>query len=83
MNNRWRAFISTVLAALGIVAGPAASSAQVKVIISGGFSAAYGRLLPEFEKATGVTVTTTTGGSQGNGPNTIGAQLRAAWWRTS
>ena len=50
--------------------------AQVKVIISGGFSAAYREVLPEFERATGIQVTTTSGGSIGNGPNTIGAQLR-------
>jgi molybdate transport system substrate-binding protein len=55
---------------------PCAASAQVKVILSGGFSAAYRDLLPEFERTSGITVTTTSGGSQGNGPNTIGAQLR-------
>jgi molybdate transport system substrate-binding protein len=55
---------------------PTAAVAQVKVIISGGFSAAYRELLPEFEKTTGVTVTTTSGGSIGSGPNTIGAQIR-------
>ena len=71
-----RAFITAVVVAVVILAVPAASSAQVRVIISGGFSGAYGKLLPEFEKSSGVTVTTTTGGSQGNGPNTIATQLR-------
>ena len=33
-------------------------------------------MLPEFEKSTGIAVTTTRGASQGSGPNTIGAQLR-------
>jgi molybdate transport system substrate-binding protein len=46
------------------------------VIISGGFNAAYRELLPEFERTSGVTVTTTSGGSVGSGPNTIGAQVR-------
>jgi len=55
---------------------PASASAQVKVIISGGFTAAYRELLPQFEKSTGITVTTSSGGSVGNGPNTIGAQVR-------
>jgi molybdate transport system substrate-binding protein len=55
---------------------PSVSFAQVKVIISGGFSAAYRELLPEFERTTGLTVTTTSGGSVGNGANTIGAQVR-------
>src|SRR5262245_39671474 len=76
MPQSCRAFITTVVLAVAIGGVPAAAMAQVKVIISGGFSAAYGKLLPEFEKSSGVTVTTTTGGSQGNGPNTIGAQLR-------
>ena len=51
------------------------SMAQVKVIISGGFSTAYRQLLPEFEKATGISVTTGSGASQGKGPQTIAAQL--------
>jgi molybdate transport system substrate-binding protein len=76
MFTNARASITTAVVALAIVVSPARSFAQVKVIISGGFSAAYGKLLPEFEKSSGLTVTTTTGGSQGNGPNTIGSQLR-------
>jgi len=64
------------LALAVIVAFPSASFAQVKVIISGGFTAAYRDLLPEFERSSGITVTTTSGGSVGNGPNTIGAQVR-------
>jgi molybdate transport system substrate-binding protein len=51
------------------------SMAQVKVIISGGFSTAYRQLLPEFEKSTGIEVTTGSGASQGKGPQTIAAQL--------
>jgi molybdate transport system substrate-binding protein len=53
-----------------------AQPAQVAVLMSGGFSAAYQELLPQFEKSTGVTVTTARGASQGDGPTTIGAQLR-------
>jgi molybdate transport system substrate-binding protein len=55
---------------------PPASAAQVSVLMSGGFSAAYQELLPRFENTTGITVTTAIGMSQGDGPNTIGAQLR-------
>jgi len=47
----------------------------VRVIISGGFSGAYERLLPEFERETGIQVETGSGSSQGAGPQTIGAQL--------
>ena len=47
----------------------------MRVIISGGFSASYRELLPEFEKSTGIAVTTLSGASQGKGPETIAAQL--------
>jgi molybdate transport system substrate-binding protein len=47
----------------------------LKVLISGGFSGPYEKLVPEFEKATGIRVTTASGSSQGSGPQTIGAQL--------
>jgi molybdate transport system substrate-binding protein len=59
-----------------VFALPAALPAQVSVLMSGGFSAAYQELLPQFEKSTGITVTTARGASQGDGPTTIGAQLR-------
>ena len=64
-------FAITMLLAL-----PAASPAQVRVLMSGGFSAAYQELLPEFQKTTGIVVTTARGPSQRNGPDAIGAQLR-------
>lgn len=64
------------VALTAILLFPSFSFAQVKVIISGGFTAAYRELLPEFERTSGITVTTTSGGSVGNGPNTIGAQIR-------
>ena len=44
-------------------------------MISGGFSTAYRQVLPEFEKETGLKVTTLSGSSQGKGPETIAAQL--------
>jgi molybdate transport system substrate-binding protein len=66
--------LSFVIAA--VLALPAASSAQVNVLISGGFSTVFQKLLPEFEKTTGITVTSTRAASQGSGPNTIGARLR-------
>ena len=54
---------------------PVAASAQLKVLISGGFSGAYEKLLPEFEQANDIKVTTGSGASQGSGPQTIAAQL--------
>jgi molybdate transport system substrate-binding protein len=47
----------------------------MNVLISGGFNGAYDRLVPEFERANGITVTTGSGASQGTGPQTIAAQL--------
>jgi molybdate transport system substrate-binding protein len=54
---------------------PVTASVQLNVLISGGFQGAYERLLPEFERASGIEVTTGSGASQGTGPQTIGAQL--------
>jgi molybdate transport system substrate-binding protein len=65
--------IIVILAALLIL--PVSAAAQVKVLISGGFSSAYEKLLPEFEQTSGIQVTTGSGSSQGDGPQTIGAQL--------
>src|ERR1700732_3934715 len=47
----------------------------LQVLISGGFSGAYEQLLPEFERMSGIKVTTGSGASQGAGPQTIAAQL--------
>ena len=76
MNNRWIAPIGLMLVVAAIVALPAPAFAQVKVLMSNGFHAAYREILPNFEKRTGVSVTTSTGASQGDGPDTISAQLR-------
>lgn len=48
---------------------------KLTVMISGGFSLAYKQVLPEFERSTGITVTTLSGASQGTGPKTIKSQL--------
>src|SRR5262249_50629299 len=53
----------------------AGEGAIMHVLISGGFSGAYEQLLPEFERTTGIKVTTGSGASQGAGPQTIAAQL--------
>ncbi len=50
---------------------------KLTVIISGGFSLAYHKVLPDFERATGIAVTTLSGASQGTGPKTIKHQLEA------
>jgi len=50
-------------------------SGAVNVLISGGFSSAYEQLLPEFERTSGIKVTTGSGASQGTGPQTIAVDL--------
>src|ERR1700686_3904151 len=66
-------FSFVIFATLGI--WPVAALAQLNVLISGGFSGAYEQLLPEFERMSGIKVTTGSGSSQGAGPHTIAAQL--------
>lgn len=75
MNTRLRvcAIFTFVFAAL---AWPAASYAQIKAIVSGGFRVAYQDVLPEFERTTGIKVETGSGPSQGNSPDAIPAQIR-------
>jgi molybdate transport system substrate-binding protein len=62
---------------LAATVSPQTAPAQVRVIISGGFSGPYEVLVPQFEKSTGIRVTTLSGASQGSGPQTIAAQLAA------
>jgi molybdate transport system substrate-binding protein len=64
-----------VVALTALLVGPQGAFAQMKVLISGGFSGTYERLLPEFEQTSGIKVTTGSGASRGDGPQTIGAQL--------
>jgi len=66
--------VATVLV-WALLTFPFAASAQVKVLISGGFSGPYEKLMPEFERTTGIKVATASGSSQGTGPQTIAAQL--------
>jgi len=75
MSNTVKRMRPVALAVLLLIAAPPSLLAQVKTIVSGGFRAAYTAALPEFERTAGLTVTTGSGASQGNGPNTIGAQL--------
>jgi molybdate transport system substrate-binding protein len=70
---RWSAFNAIVVIATLLY--PLTALAQLKVLISGGFSGPYEKLLPEFERTSGIKVTTGSGSSQGTGPQTIAAQL--------
>jgi molybdate transport system substrate-binding protein len=68
------------MAARGLLAGllvlpAAAGAAEIKVMISGGFSAAYEALVPEFERASGHKVVTVRGPSMGETPQAIPNRL--------
>ncbi len=52
-----------------------ATAAEVRVMISGGLSAAYNTLVPEFERATGNKVVTAYGPSMGTTVNAIPVRL--------
>jgi molybdate transport system substrate-binding protein len=56
---------------------PSPSFGQLNVITSMGFAAPYNELVPVFQKSSGITVSTKHFASQGSGPDTIAAQLRA------
>jgi len=73
-SRRWSA-VNAIVVVTMLLMWPLAASAQLRVLISGGFSGPYEKLLPEFERTTGIKVTTGSGSSQGTGPQTIGAQL--------
>ncbi len=65
--------------AVGIVAvllvGGPADAAEVKVMISGGLTAAYKALIPDYERASGNTVVTAYGPSMGTTSNAIPVRL--------
>jgi molybdate transport system substrate-binding protein len=71
----WRAVNAIYVVIAALLMSPLMASAQLKVIISGGFSGPYEQLVPQFERTTGIKVTTGSGASQGTGPQTIAAQL--------
>src|SRR5207244_3134005 len=61
--------------AAALLLSGAASAAEVRVMISGGLTAAYNALLPEFERATGHKVLTAYGPSMGTTVNAIPVRL--------
>lgn len=55
--------------------GKAPWAADIHVMTSGGFTAAYNELVPDFERATGHKVITAYGASMGNAPDAIPNRL--------
>ena len=76
MKRKSFAWQTVVLAAAGLFAiAGTAFAAEVNVMSSGGFTAAYRNLTPEFERATGHKVTTAYGASMGGAPDSIPSRL--------
>jgi molybdate transport system substrate-binding protein len=75
MKNRSLISIAFGLFVAGILPCTTASAAEVRVMISGGFSAAYQELIPKFEQATGNKVVTAYGPSMGTTINAIPIRL--------
>jgi molybdate transport system substrate-binding protein len=65
-----------VLGALvSLVLAGAAAAAEIRVISSGGFTAAYDNLIAEFERRSGHKLLSAYGSSMGNAPDAIPARL--------
>jgi molybdate transport system substrate-binding protein len=73
ISPKFRALAFGIAAALSL--SGAAGAAEVRVMISGGLTAAYQALVPEFEKATGNKVLTAYGPSMGTTANAIPVRL--------
>src|SRR5713226_427037 len=72
-TTSFRALAFGLVAALAL--SGAASAAEVRVMISGGLTAAYKELVPEFERLTGHKVLTAYGPSMGSTVNAIPIRL--------
>ena len=68
--SRTARWVALLFLTLGTV-----DAAEVKVMISGGFSAAYRDLVADFERSTEHKVTTSSGASMGGAPNSIPSRL--------
>jgi molybdate transport system substrate-binding protein len=66
-----------VLGALAwlVLAGAAATAAEIRVVSSGGFTAAYDSLIAEFERRSGHKLISSYGSSMGNAPDAIPQRL--------
>ncbi|KZK28497.1 molybdenum ABC transporter substrate-binding protein [Delftia sp. GW456-R20] len=61
--------------ALGAATPSTAAADEIRVVTSGGFSAAYDQLIPLYEQATGHKVVTSRGASMGNAQDSIPSRL--------
>jgi molybdate transport system substrate-binding protein len=80
MNNAPRArhlAVAIFAAFVWFTSASGQNAPSLKVMISGGFRAAYEELVPKFELETGLTIVTAYGGSMGNAPNAIPNRLES------
>jgi molybdate transport system substrate-binding protein len=75
MTSRRVVFRAIALGLACVLFAAPASAADIKVMISGGFSTAYRELIMSFEQATGDRVETAAGPSMGETPNAIPVRL--------
>jgi len=69
--------VTTALVAAGVLFGAAwADVPEIRVLMSGAFTAAFTELSPVFERSTGSKIVTMYGGSMGSSPETIPNRLR-------
>lgn len=68
--------LAALLVASILLSTSAAYGVELKVMISGGFQAAYRDLLPEFQRTTQHSVVTSGGASMGSAPNSIPSRLQ-------
>ncbi len=67
--------VFSLFLALGPGLPSISQAAEIRVVTSGGFSAAYDLLIPLYEQATGHTIITARGASIGNAPDSIPSRL--------
>jgi molybdate transport system substrate-binding protein len=75
MNSNLRRTAASFVVALALLASAAVKAAEIRVMSSGGLTAAFQALVPAYEKATGNTVLLVLGPSMGTAPEAIPARL--------
>jgi molybdate transport system substrate-binding protein len=75
MKSNHRRTVASFVVALALLASAAVKAAEIRVMSSGGLTAAFQALIPAYEKATGNTVLLVLGPSMGTAPEAIPARL--------
>lgn len=75
--ERIRLAVAIVATLVSFALASGQNAPSLKVMISGGFRAAYEELVPQFERKTGHTIVSAYGASMGNAPNAIPNRLQS------